>query len=84
MITIPVIDSGNVYSLNSSQIGRSSILCDTENRDNPIRESELVASGALSTKSYILFHNELLREDILLTVGGTDFAYEWYLAGITQ
>lgn len=39
-------------------------------RINPIRE--LVAYGAVTIRIYVIFHNWMLREYILLTVGGVD------------
>lgn len=34
-----------------------------------------VGCGVVSTRSFILFHNWLLREDLLLRVGGADYLH---------
>lgn len=41
-----------------------------ENQINQTRHQQLVVYGAVSTWSYGLFHNWLVKEDMLHTVGG--------------
>lgn len=53
-----------------------------ENRANPTRDPELVMYGAVSTRSYVPFHNWLLREDIRQSRWRC--LYEQYWAGISQ
>lgn len=41
------------------------------NQVSPIKDSEFVVCGAVSTRSCVPFHNGLLREN-LLRIGGAD------------
>lgn len=63
---------GNVCHLHAGAVIRRSPGSVAENWVKPTRDPELVVCGAINTRSYVLFHNWLLKEDILFTVGGAD------------